>query len=142
MILSPPERAVAALQKRSDSSLDVRVGMLPARFALVDCHAHLLPQHGRAVLGQPLSQLREPPHEADHRRPHCEGMHAKIHRARLAASVDCQAEVALPTGCLEDLQQRQAIVNTVWAELQKATRQPEKLCQGSIQQNLGDWRCF
>ena len=111
-ILSPPERAVAALQKRSDGCLDVRVGMLPARLALVDCHAHLLPQHGRAIHRQSLTQLREPPHEADHSSPHCESVHAKVQCARLAAGVDCQAEVALPAGCLEDLQQQQTMANT------------------------------
>ena len=71
------------------------------------CLAHLLPQHGRAILGQPLPQLRQPSHEADDCSTHCESMHAKVHGARLAAGVDCQAEVALPTGCLEHLQHAQ-----------------------------------
>lgn len=69
--------------------------------------AHLLPQHGRAVLGQPLSELGQPSHEADDRSTHCEGMHAKFHRARFAAGVDCQPKVALPAGCLENLQRAQ-----------------------------------
>lgn len=52
-----PEGAVAALQQGGNSRLDVRVGVLPAGLALVHSHAHLLPEHGRAVLGQPLPQL-------------------------------------------------------------------------------------
>lgn len=52
-----PEGAVAALQQGGDGRLNVRVGVLPAGLALVHSHAHLLPEHGRAVLGQPLPQL-------------------------------------------------------------------------------------
>lgn len=102
--LDSPEGAVAALEQGGDGSLDVGVGVLPAGLALVHSHAHLLPQDGWPVLGQPLTQLGQPAHEADHGCSHCEGVHAKVDAAGLPTGVDRQAEVALPARCLEDLQ--------------------------------------
>jgi len=94
---------MTALKQGCNGSLDVGVGMLPAGLPLVYRHADLLPQNGWAILGQPLTQLRQPPHEADHCCSYCERMHAKVYTAGLTTSVDCQTEVTLPAGCLENL---------------------------------------
>ena len=105
--LTLPERAMTALKQGCDGSLDVGVGMLPAGLPLVHSHAHLLAQHGRPILGQPLTQLRQPPHEADHRCSYREGVHAEVYIAGLTAGVDGQSEVALPAGRLENLHRKQ-----------------------------------
>ncbi len=94
---------MTALKQGCNGSLDVGVGMLPAGLPLVHSHAHLLPQNGWPILGQPLTQLRQPPHEADHCCAYCEGMHAEVYTAGLTAGVDCQTEVTLPAGRLENL---------------------------------------
>lgn len=106
MSLTSPERAMTALKQGCDGSLDIGVGMLPAGLPLVHSHAHLLPQNGWPILGQPLTQLRQPPHEADHCCTYCEGVHAEVYTAGLAAGVDCQTEVTLAAGCLENLHRK------------------------------------
>jgi len=105
--LPVPERAMTALKQGCNGSLDVGVGMLPAGFPLVHSHAHLLPQNGWPILGQPLTQLGQPPNETDHCCTYCEGMHAEVYTAGLATGVDCQTEVTLPAGRLENLHRKQ-----------------------------------